>query len=75
MKGPAGENVQNAIRAGRGRLERVTSLKELLEGMVPGRNERVERLEDVTRNWAAVVGARRGPRGAPRQRAGGGKRL
>ena len=65
MKGPAGENVPNAIRAGRGRLERVTSLKELLEGIVPGGNERIERLEDVTRNWAAVVGSVRTRLSAP----------
>lgn len=65
MKGPAEENVQNAIRAGHGRLERVASLKELLEGMIPGRNERIERLEDMTRNWAAVVGPARARLSAP----------
>ena len=65
MKGPTGENIQNAIRARCGRLERVVSLKELLEGMIPERNERIERLEDMTRNWAAVVGPARARLSAP----------
>ena len=65
MKGPAGENIQNAIRARCGRLERVVSLKELLEGMIPERNERIERLKDVVRNWAAVVGPARARLSAP----------
>ena len=65
MKRPTGENVQNAIRAGRGRLERVASLKELLEGMVPGRNERIEKLKDIMKNWAAIVGPVRARLSAP----------
>jgi len=65
MKGPKGENVQNAIRAGRGRLERVASLKELLEEMVPGRNEWIEKLKDIMKNWAAIVGPVRARLSAP----------
>ena len=65
MKGPTGENVQNAIRAGRGRLERVVSLKELLEEMVPGRNEWIEKLKDIMKNWAAIVGPVRARLSAP----------
>ena len=65
MKELTEENARNAVRASRGRLERAASLKELLEGMIPGRNERIERLKDVTRNWASVVGPARGRLSAP----------
>ena len=44
------------VRAGRGRLERVASLKELLEGMIPVENDRMRKLENMIRHWAAVVG-------------------
>ncbi|RRD63706.1 DUF721 domain-containing protein [Fretibacterium sp. OH1220_COT-178] len=56
---------RNAIRAGCRRLERVASLKELLEGMVPGQSDRIRRLEDLMRNWAAVVGPGRARLSAP----------
>lgn len=55
----------NAIRAGRRRLERVVSLKELVESMVPGLSERMRRLEEVTRHWSSVVGAARARLSAP----------
>ncbi len=65
MSGPAERDARNAVRASRGRLERVASLKELLEGMVPSGSDRMRKLEDVTRNWASVVGPARARLSAP----------
>lgn len=64
-KSPAEGDAHNAVRAGRGRLERVASLKELLESMVPGQSDRMRKLEDVVRNWTSVVGPGRSRLSAP----------
>ena len=53
-EGSVMQDARNTVRAGRGRLERVASLKELLEGMVPVENDRMRKLEDVVRHWAAA---------------------
>ena len=65
------QDARNTVRAWRGRLERVASLKELLEGMVPVENDRMRKLEDVVRHWAAVVGPGRARLSAPYELEGG----
>lgn len=65
MNGPTGGEARNTIRAERKHLERLASLRELLEGMVPTQSERMRRLEEMTRNWASVVGPARARLSAP----------
>lgn len=69
------QDARNTVRAGRGRLERVASLKELLEGMIPVENDRMRKLEDVVRHWAAVVGPGRARLSAPYELEGGELRI
>lgn len=55
---------EERVTAGRSRLDRMVSVKDLLGRIVP-RNVRAERLREMVRSWPLVVGAARARNSAP----------
>ena len=55
---------EERVTAGRPRLDRMVSVKDLLGRIVP-RNVRAERLREMVRSWPLVVGAARARNSAP----------
>ena len=67
-----GKDMGLAVRAKRTRrLERLASTKELLERMMPKQEERMQKLQELVRLWASVVGPGRARQSAPCDLVGG----